>query len=142
MAGALREAARTVRRDGVVVVIEPVAEGSFFEAMKDVEDETEIRQAAQQKVADAVREGTFGLQDTRHYVWDESFASADAFLERITANSPTRGPIVKAMRTELHEKFTKMAAKNGATAVDPGHHQLVTPPQKLEDGGQLGPHIW
>jgi SAM-dependent methyltransferase len=117
MEEALREAARTVRSDGVVIIIEPVAEGSFFEAMKEVEDETEVRRAAQQRIADALHDGTLRLGYTLHRVWSDGFASAEAFFDRIIANNRAREPIVKAKQAELRDTFAKVATQRGATYV-------------------------
>ena len=48
---ALAEAARVVRPGGEIVVIEPVAEGDFFELLAPLDDETLVRAAAQRALA-------------------------------------------------------------------------------------------
>ena len=50
---ALREARRVLRPGGVVYVAEPLAEGEFFELTSLVEDEREVRAAAQHALARA-----------------------------------------------------------------------------------------
>jgi ubiquinone/menaquinone biosynthesis C-methylase UbiE len=39
----LAEAARVTRLSGLLIVIEPLAEGTFFEALRMIEDETAVR---------------------------------------------------------------------------------------------------
>jgi hypothetical protein len=51
---ALEEAARVVGKGGSVVVVEPLSEGTFYEALRLIEDETEVRQAAQQAIRRAL----------------------------------------------------------------------------------------
>src|ERR1700742_1383868 len=53
----LREAHRVLRSDGAVYVAEPLAEGDFFALTSLVEDELEVRRAAQAALADAGRAG-------------------------------------------------------------------------------------
>lgn len=50
---ALAEAARVLAPGGWLVIAEPLAEGAFFQITRLVEDETEVRAAAQAALADA-----------------------------------------------------------------------------------------
>ena len=50
---ALREAGRVLRRDGLVYVAEPLAEGDYFELVSLVDDEREAREAAQAALREA-----------------------------------------------------------------------------------------
>ena len=54
---ALREAGRVLRRDGLVYVAEPLAEGDYFELVSLVDDEREAREAAQAALREAGRAG-------------------------------------------------------------------------------------
>ncbi len=52
---ALAEAARVLRPGGEIVVVEPVAEGDFFELLAPLDDETLVRAAAQRALESAGR---------------------------------------------------------------------------------------
>ena len=90
MLQALDEAARVVGKGGSVVVVEPLSEGSFFEALRLIEDETEVRLAAQDAIVRAIRRGI--LSEVRRIEYDraEVFADASAFMVRAVATDPAR----------------------------------------------------
>jgi ubiquinone/menaquinone biosynthesis C-methylase UbiE len=52
---ALGKAARVVEPARPIVIIEPLAEGSFFSALCTVEDETDVRTAAQEHIRRALQ---------------------------------------------------------------------------------------
>ena len=57
MRTALREAKRVLKSDGTLIVLEPLASGNSSQALKLVEDETAVRQAAQEAMEAAVSAG-------------------------------------------------------------------------------------
>ena len=116
MAQALREAARVVMDDGAVVVIEPLAAGSFFSALLIVEDETAIRAAAQRAIKTAVEAGTFALTRTVDYVRRERLESADRFLARIVAVDPARAAMAGRRRAEIEAAFSRYATRDADDA--------------------------
>jgi ubiquinone/menaquinone biosynthesis C-methylase UbiE len=87
---ALDEFARVIHPDGAAVVVEPLAYGSSFEALRLVHDETAIRHEAQMALKRAMGRGIYGLAETYSYTRQESFTNADAFLARVIAVDPTR----------------------------------------------------
>lgn len=105
MRPALLEAARVAKPGHRIVVIEPLAEGSFFSVLSLVEDETEVRSAAQDAVREALDDGTFELLDLIDYPRRERFADVDQFLTRILAADPARAPIVEERRQEITDAF-------------------------------------
>lgn len=101
---ALEEAARVVGKGGSVVVIEPLSEGTFYDALRLIEDETTVRQAAQDAIIRAGRRGI--LSECRRMEYDrvEAFADAAAFIERAVG-------IDAARRDRAREALGKMLAR-------------------------------
>jgi ubiquinone/menaquinone biosynthesis C-methylase UbiE len=106
---ALEEAARVVGRGGSIVVIEPLSEGSFFDALRLIEDETEVRQAAQDAIVRAIRRGI--VSESRRIEYDriELFADAAAFMARAVAADPSREERAEAARGRLLARFEALS---------------------------------
>jgi SAM-dependent methyltransferase len=122
MGTALDEAARVTRPGGIVVVIEPLAAGSFFAALKLIEDETEVRRRAQDALAAALARGP--LQSLRSVIFtrSEAFLGLDAFVERATAANPARRDNL-ARNGEAIEAAFRAHAERGAD----GRYRLDQP---------------
>lgn len=128
MESALAEGLR-VSRDGLLVV-EPLAEGPFFEAMRPVEDETRIRQWAQEAIARFVADGgavaamTFEFDDERH------FAGVDAFLAKIVAVDPARRDAAVRLRPQVETLVARWAVpeSEGLRLNQPHRAILLRPP--------------
>lgn len=88
MAAALGAALRVSR--GPVLVVEPLAEGSYFEALRPVEDETAIRARAQEALSACLAHG--GARLVRRLDYDDvrHVDGVDGFLARAVAVDPAR----------------------------------------------------
>jgi len=104
---ALREAARVISPGGLVYVQEPLAEGSYFEIMRPIEDETEVRGRAY----DALKKGDHGLAEEEEFVYRAPFRvkSVEAFLKGLVAVDPARRDAVAAREESLREAFLAAA---------------------------------
>lgn len=104
---ALREAARVLRKGGQVYVQEPLAEGSYFEIMRPIEDETEVRARAY----DALKAAGDGLSEEEEFVYRAPFRvkSVDAFLKGLVAVDPARRGAVAGREESLREAFLAAA---------------------------------
>ena len=111
---ALREAARVTKPAGPIVVIEPLAAGSFFSVLRTVEDETAVRDAAQEAIAEAIEGGSFEQLHRSDYLRREHFADLDEFLARVVAAEPARAAAVEERRPEVEAAFRRY----GRTAAD------------------------
>ncbi|WP_336490462.1 class I SAM-dependent methyltransferase [Methylobacterium nigriterrae] len=111
---ALREAARVVRPDHPIVVVEPLADGTFFSALRPVEDETAVRLEAQEAVRAAVGSGAFASRRDVTFARSETFESVDAFLARVVAVDPARADAIRLRRPEIEAAFEAAAERDAA----------------------------
>jgi ubiquinone/menaquinone biosynthesis C-methylase UbiE len=95
---ALTEAARVARPGGWLIVLEPLAVGNFFQALRVVEDETAVRLAAQNALARAVETNRLRLEKTTSYLRREVFADVAQFFDRIIAIDPARWATIQTNR--------------------------------------------
>ncbi len=109
MQRALGEAARVVEPAGSIVVVEPLAAGSFFFALRPVEDETDVRTAAQETLRRALQSGAFEQLRRVDYLRRELFEDLDQFLVRIVAVDPARAAVVAESRPEIEAAFRRHA---------------------------------
>jgi ubiquinone/menaquinone biosynthesis C-methylase UbiE len=115
MAAALAEAARVLKPGGRLVVIEPLAEGEYFELVRQIEDETEVRRAAYQ----ALRNVT-GLKAEREEFYDdpqrhESFA---AYERRSTGIHASRKERFEKLRAQMMKDFERLGRKTPDGALE------------------------
>ncbi|MCG5236575.1 class I SAM-dependent methyltransferase [Xanthobacter oligotrophicus] len=124
MAAALAEAMRVGR--GSMLIIEPLAEGPFFEAMRPVEDETAIRHAAQAAIAGFVTQGRATI--ARDYVFDDvrHFSGVDAFLDKIVAVDPARAAAAGRLRGEVAALMARWGTtEEGGVRLDQPHRAVL-----------------
>jgi len=119
---ALREARRVLRPDGAVYVAEPLTEGDFFALTSLVEDELEVRRAAQAALADA---GRAGLERAQTIDYDVTICLADveAFRARTVSVDPERAPVFDARRDEIAGAFARL----GTPGQRPGERCFTAP---------------
>jgi SAM-dependent methyltransferase len=104
---ALGEARRVLRRDGAVYVAEPLAEGDYFALISLVEDELEVRAAAQKALVEA---SLAGLDRAITVEYDVRLWIADlaTLRRRIVSVDPGRAEIFDAREAELAEAFKRL----------------------------------
>ncbi|HEY5317057.1 MAG TPA: class I SAM-dependent methyltransferase [Solirubrobacteraceae bacterium] len=104
---ALREARRVLRSGGYVYVAEPLAEGDFYALTSLVEDELEVRQAAQRALDEAARAG---LERVATIEYDVRVRIADlaALRARTVSVDPRRAEAFDAHVGEIAEAFARL----------------------------------
>ncbi|KRD99979.1 hypothetical protein ASE63_10805 [Bosea sp. Root381] len=111
MSRALGEAARIVAPGGSVIVVEPLPEGTFFESMRPIEDETAIRLAAQEAIAAALRSGPLLLAEFQEYDRVEIYPSVSDFIDRVVAVDPARKERALHEREKVMRRFHTLAER-------------------------------
>jgi SAM-dependent methyltransferase len=107
MLDALREARRVLRPDGLVYVAEPLTEGDFFELVSLVEDELEVRRAAQQALTRAT---AAGLERVTTIEYDVRVCIRDLAMlrKRIVSVDPQRAETFDSRRAQVTEAFERL----------------------------------
>ncbi len=103
---ALVEAARVLVPDGDLVVVEPLAENDYFELLRPIEDETEVRAAATRTLADP---GPAWLHVAEErYLTYVTQRSPEDLARSFLAADPTREAALRANRAFLAEAFERL----------------------------------
>ena len=97
---ALREAARVLRPGGVVYVAEPLAKGDYFELVSLVEDEVDVRRAAQEALTRADRAG-LERGPTVEYGVSIQIADLAGLRTRVVSVDPARAEVFDRRHDEL-----------------------------------------
>jgi SAM-dependent methyltransferase len=108
MSDALTDAARVLRADGLLYVQEPLADGTYFNLMKPIDDETEIRAAAQSVLGTAAHYGFTPVADVTYRIV-QSFDDFEAFRRGMGAVDPSRLPVLDSMRSDLERRFSDLS---------------------------------
>ena len=119
---ALAEARRVLRPGGIVYVAEPLAEGDYFALVSLVEDEDEVRAAAQRALSDASAAG-LRRETTVEYDVDVRIADIPTLRRRIVSVDPERA-----------ERFeARSPSRRGLRPARRGRRQRPRPPLPAAD---------
>ena len=110
LAEAIKEAARVLKRDGVLYVSEPLAEGPYFELMRPVHDETVVRRRAHETLCQAHLYGFLPEQELVH-VNGVPIKDFGAFERRITLTNPEIRIRFDEQVEELRKAFEQLGEK-------------------------------
>lgn len=106
---ALLEAARVLVPDGLLYVVEPLAQGRWFELVRPVEDETRVRARAYAALKEAAAGPDFTLRTETHYLAASEVADFAAFKARVLAVDESRRERFEAIEPQLRRDFEEAA---------------------------------
>lgn len=114
-AEALSEAVRVLKPGGLLYIVEPIADGRFFEIMRPIEDETEVRAKAYEALSAAAESAAFGEEQEFFYLTPVRYDDFAQFRDRAIAVDERRRPAVEAQEESLRQSFEAAAERqNGA----------------------------
>jgi len=107
---ALAEAARVLRAGGLLYVQEPLAEGPYFALVRAVDDETEVRAAAQAAIGRADRHG---LAHEQTIEFDSEVVHPDfaSFRDRVVLADAARAEALAGIEGDLRALFETTAER-------------------------------
>ena len=108
---ALGEAARVLRDGGLLYVQEPVAEGTYFELLRPIDDETAVRAAAHAAIG---RAGRHGLRHELEVRFDNDVVHPDfaSFRDRVVLADSARAEAFRPIEAELRARFEATAERD------------------------------
>ncbi|MEZ5264865.1 MAG: class I SAM-dependent methyltransferase [Acidimicrobiales bacterium] len=104
MGAALDEAARVLRSEGILYVVEPEAAGPSFEVVRIVDDETGVRAAAQRALLGVAAHG-FVPRATFAYTSELVHADLQSMIDRVLGGDGARAAALEAQREEFTRRF-------------------------------------
>jgi SAM-dependent methyltransferase len=118
MTSALAEALRVAPR---IIIVEPRPYGDLFDALKPIDDETEVRRAAQEAIL-RFCQTTARLEREEEWVRVERFDHFEDFAKRMIAADPARAQAARSKRDAMEQSFNKAAMRH-----DLGGFRLAQP---------------
>lgn len=109
MDDALVESLRVLAPEGRLLVVEPLAEGPWFEVMRPLEDETEERRAAADALRRLVERGDARLLATSEWTDPARVRDFAALRSRLLAADPARATVLPRVEAELGARFAALA---------------------------------
>lgn len=106
---ALSEAARVVKPGGFVYVLEPLAEGAYFELLQPIEDETHVRELAYEAMKAAQYSGEVLLEREVRYEAPYKLASFETMIENLLAAKEERRQKIESLKGYLRVAFNESA---------------------------------
>ncbi|WP_290686588.1 MULTISPECIES: class I SAM-dependent methyltransferase [unclassified Haematobacter] len=117
MQDALMGAISTIRSKGILLVIEPLAQGSFFRAMRPIEDETRIRAQAASAVETLISDDKVILRDLRRWNRENHFTGLSDFIGYLARVLPERAEIARRNEAALARAWRDNIHSVGGMAV-------------------------
>ncbi|MGH2857800.1 MAG: class I SAM-dependent methyltransferase [Solirubrobacteraceae bacterium] len=122
---ALTEARRVLRGGGAGYVAEPLAEGDYFELTCLVDDEREVRRAAQQALTRA-NEAGLRRRETVDYDVRVQVAGISGLRERIVSVDPARSEPFDACLAAIERAYERLG-ESGEPGEAPGTRSFTQP---------------
>jgi len=108
MGGALDEARRVLKPEGLLCVVEPVAAGTHFQLLQPVEDETDVRAAAEAELGRLEAAGRLRRRAQERYAVASRYRVFDEWRDTVLAVDPERRHALERLRPQLEQRFQEL----------------------------------
>jgi len=128
MEAALQEIARVLKPGGLAYISEPVYQGDFNDILRLFHDEKEVRELAFESVRQAVRGGTFKLQEEIFFNSPGRYQDFSEFDQRMLQVTHTDHQIDSALYQRIKSTFEHHMTDDGAHFLKPSRVDLLRKP--------------
>jgi len=128
MEAALQEIARVLKPGGLAYMSEPVYQGDFNDILRLFHDEKEVRELAFEAVRQAVRGGTFELQEEIFFNSPGHYRDFSEFDERMLQVTHTDHQISSDLYQRIESAFERHMTDDGAHFLKPSRVDLLRKP--------------
>ena len=128
MEAALQEIARVLKPGGLAYISEPVYQGDFNDILRLFHDEKEVRELAFEAVRQAVRGGTFDLQEEIFFNSPGHYRDFSEFDQRLLQVTHTDHQISSHLYQRIQSAFEHHLTDDGAHFLKPSRVDLLRKP--------------
>lgn len=104
----IEEAKRVCKAGGILYIIEPIADGSFNQILKIIDDEKEIRFQAHETIKDYCKTNLL-LNNESYYKETKNFKDFSEFYTMITSASEKREAMIKKNLDKVKHNFNNLS---------------------------------
>ena len=101
---ALLKCSSCMNSNSIMCIVEPLAEGNFFEFMKDIDDETSIRSAAYKCIINS-NQANLKIKKEVFYNEKKIFNDPESCIHSLTLANSKRSNYINKLKEQLMEKF-------------------------------------
>ncbi len=104
MHNALLQCSKSMKNNSIICIVEPLAQGSFFQFMKDIDDETKVRSAAYNSIIDCNK---VNLKIVKEILFNEKkiFKDSQSCLHSLQLVDVKRSNYINKNKKEIIKKF-------------------------------------
>ena len=107
----LLECKKSLCEDGLIFIIEPIAKGSFHDFVKNIDDETQVRNSAYKVIKNCKKINLYENKETL-YKEVKSFKDKDECIDFLMSVDKKRSNYINSNKIFLYEEFDRLSIFN------------------------------
>ena len=111
MEKSLIECKKSLYEDGLIFIIEPIANGTFHDFVKNIDDETHVRKSAYNVIKNCEK---FELHENKEILYNEvkSFTDKDECINFLMSVDKKRVDYINSNKDFLYKEFDRLSTFN------------------------------